>query len=396
MIVVGGTYEELVEWPRSRALMGSGMRAAATIALACKTSLYTCTDDRQEKEARIVAAGYGIDLRAARRSEPVSFGYYTPVSSPTIDGRMATCTTPIDAHGDAALVFGMIECRPRVAATRIVFDPQQPRDLLDLDLSNLEYGDLAICANEREVRQLGRRKNLELCAAHLLSKTGASVIVAKRGAVGALIATRRSRRYVGVHPTDRVCAVGTGDVFGAAFAYFWARRRLPPIEAAQLASARAAQWAGSGVIVEKLRVPRGRRKAALRHFQPRVYIAGPYFNLGQKWLVDLVRSTLHGVGAQTFSPFHDVGPGGDEVAMKDLRGVEQCDSMLALLDGTDGGTVFEAGWATKHSLPIVAFAERFDAETAKMMRGSGAELHDDLTTAIYRAVWRGMGARRLT
>ncbi len=91
-----------------------------------------------------------------------------------------------------------------------------------------------------------------------------------------------------------------------------------------------------------------------------------------------------------FSPAHDVGAGGDEVARTDLDGLEGCQSMLALLDGDDPGTIFEAGWARSRDLPVVGFAEHPDAEGSKMLRGTGAEIHEDLATAVYRAIWAGM------
>jgi nucleoside 2-deoxyribosyltransferase len=125
--------------------------------------------------------------------------------------------------------------------------------------------------------------------------------------------------------------------------------------------------------------------------QATVYLAAPFFNLSQRWLVELVRDSVLHLGALVFSPFHDVGVGAEEVARRDLTGLDLSTSLLALLDGVDAGTMFEAGYATHRNLPVIGYAESADPEGSKMLQGTGAELHQDLSTAVYRAVWAGMG-----
>ena len=41
----------------------------------------------------------------------------------------------------------------------------------------------------------------------------------------------------------------------------------------------------------------------------KVYLAGPFFSMGQRWLVDEARRCLGELGMDVFSPFHDIGPG---------------------------------------------------------------------------------------
>ncbi len=40
-----------------------------------------------------------------------------------------------------------------------------------------------------------------------------------------------------------------------------------------------------------------------------VYVAGPFFNMPQMWLVDEARLALRGMGLKVFSPYHDIGIG---------------------------------------------------------------------------------------
>ena len=115
-----------------------------------------------------------------------------------------------------------------------------------------------------------------------------------------------------------------------------------------------------------------------------VYLAGPFFNLQQRWLIDVVKDALW---PGVWSPSHEVGPGGIEVAQADLDGLELCDSVLALLDDNDPGTVFETGYATKIGIPVVVYADKLDDEGGKMLLGSGSDHSADLSTAVYKAQW---------
>ena len=119
-------------------------------------------------------------------------------------------------------------------------------------------------------------------------------------------------------------------------------------------------------------------------------MAGPFFSLGERWLVETARQGLLDLGAEVFSPLHDVGSGGDEVAKKDLAALRRCKSMLALLDHGDRGTVYEAGFARAQGLDVVGFANDPTANSLKMLRGTGVKVYSDLSTAVYNSVWAGM------
>ena len=82
------------------------------------------------------------------------------------------------------------------------------------------------------------------------------------------------------------------------------------------------------------------------------------------------------------------------MAQKDIDGLNECTSVLALLDGSDFGTVFETGYAERAGIPCVGYASNPDREGAKMFTGLSGELHGDFSTAVYRAAWRALGAPR--
>jgi nucleoside 2-deoxyribosyltransferase len=119
-----------------------------------------------------------------------------------------------------------------------------------------------------------------------------------------------------------------------------------------------------------------------------VYLAGPFFDIGQRWLVEEANDYLLEMGANVFSPVHEVGPGpADIVAPEDIKGLERSDVVFAILNGMDPGTIFEVGYAVKKGIPVVGLAQNVRLEDLKMMEGTGCEIHSDFASAIYRAIW---------
>lgn len=398
MIVVGGTYWEHVATPADRRLRGSGLRAAMVLRR-LGVRLVTAVDDGGRENAEFAAGSFSLDVEWLGRTSPIGFNYFTPLSAPLIDGREARLVgAPGQVADDVVLVFGMLEApigAIPVSTETLVVDPQRPRDATRLDLSDLKYGRLAVVANASETRALSGRAdgNLADAAEDLRAMHGAEAVVVKNGARGALVVTAEGVATVGPHPTPSVWPLGSGDVFAAAFAHAWGRRGADPLQAARLASMAVSRWCldrdGEPALDDQNAATTGELHPV--DDDPTVYLAGPFFDLGQRWLVELVRDAVIGLGAHVFSPLHDVGPGEDEVAEADIAGLETCGSLLALLDGADPGTMFEVGYATRDRIPVIGYAERSDDEAVKMARGTGAEIHSDLSTAVYRAIWASMG-----
>lgn len=55
------------------------------------------------------------------------------------------------------------------------------------------------------------------------------------------------------------------------------------------------------------------------------------------------------------------------------------------------GTLYEVGWAHNKGTAVVGFLQAPGHEGSKMLVGTGAELHQDLSSALYRSVWAGQG-----
>ncbi len=419
MIIVGGIYFETVVEPASREWAGSGLRAAAALALRAERPILHAAIDGLDNDAdeglygssyeevQMVAPALGVAFEPVRRSEIVGFRYVTPISPPSINGPNSRLDERITIQGDTALIFGMVEANdrelaPHVTAELVVLDPQRPRDAKPLDLAGIDSKRVVVVANVGEVRGLGRAGDLRTAAARVLEEhPTVSGVVTKRGTAGWLVSTRSgpgqavSHETAGAHPTRSVWPIGSGDVFSAGLAHAL-DQGADLVEAARVGSGAAAHWCSTRVHA----VPRDILAGHLEQLPkpippttPTVYLAGPFFTISERWLVETIRDELTALGADVWSPVHEIGPGGEEVAKQDLAGLETSDVVLALLDHSDPGTVFEVGWAVKRGIPVVGYATRADDEGLKMMTGTSVELHSDLSTACYRAAWAGMGMR---
>lgn len=402
MRIVGGSYLETVVVPDSREWAGSGLRAAA--ALASKESrpkLDTALDDQSFEEVDLVRGALGVDWNPVPRTEPVGFRYVTPISSPSIDGPNSQLMEPISSSDDLVLAFGLMEAKGQLSgieARVVVIDPQRPRDAEPLQLGGISAESIVIVANSSEVAGMGHGANLRQSAENILKQqpqvTG---VVTKRGASGCLVTSRRgtsvTHSAVGAHATSRVWPIGSGDVFSAGLAH-GLDIGMDLVGAAEVGSASAAHWCSTRVHALPREILDGdlsQIPQAIAPLTPTVYLAAPFFSLGERWLVEVVRQELSSLGVDVWSPVHEVGPGGDEVAQQDLDGLRRSDAVIALLDRNDPGTVFEVGWAVRHNIPVVGYATTADVEGIKMMSGTAVELHRDLSTACYRAAWAGMG-----
>ncbi|TKJ95541.1 hypothetical protein PlfCFBP13513_17095 [Plantibacter flavus] len=403
MIIAGGTYREHVDSSgHSEDLAGSGFRAAMLLAggdiefvSAIDESTYASFDGAVEV--------LGITSRTVGRDRPVGFHYRAPFLEPALRGGSARLSSPLEVLGDQALVFGMVERgQRRMDVSSLVYDPQSVEDVLFTSESRpwARNTRLVLCANVAEVRAISGLDDVEAAARSAAKELEAEVVITKAGGRGCLVTDRVNERqtWVGCYPTAIVSKVGSGDVFSGALAHAW-HRGANAIDAARFASATTAWWCGgngvklSGQALAGELPETGASELRNAGAVPRVYLAGPFFTTEQRWLIDQCKLFLESAGATVFSPVHEIGLGGPEVAEADLAGLGASDSVFAILDGWDPGTLFETGWATARGIPVVTAGGISHAEGATMLVGTGAEQHADFTTAMYRAIWKGLSAR---
>lgn len=383
--VVGGAYREVCLEPKSASLRGSGLRAAALLrSLGANTTLHTCVDEAAKAEFEAGLHTFAIEARAQPRSSEIVFTYETPVSPARWSYRGVR--NEIVAKAARLVAFGMIDATWSVEGDAVVIDPQHG-DLLGM-LTSTRASSIAVVLNAHEAALLTDGLTA-VDAGRALLRQGLDVVVVKQGALGGLVFSGDRIEAYGAIPTPVTRTIGSGDAFTAGFAHAWFENPDMILDAARAGSRIAAAHSITDVpqvvpaqiasLPEPMLHPGDK--------VPVVYLAAPFFSTAERLLVDSVRNALQDAGVRVFSPLHDVGCGGDEVAAADLDGLSRCQAVLALLDGGDPGTIFETGWARYAGIPVVGLAADPDLHSWTMLRGTGVTLTTDLTSAIYAAAW---------
>ena len=389
--VVGGIYSERAIWPDWDQVYGSAGRAAAAVSSHVqKVSVEGYASSTIADRFGTVARAFGLDFRPVGAHQSIIFSYTHGLATPAIspDRHALTRLNSITVSEPNVLRFGMLEGDAIVQAARAVYDPQDQVAPVRFDANGSRAESLAVVANQIEILKLAAKSTVEEAVAELL--TSADVVVVKAGPLGAFVHDKSGVFQVPAYQSDMVWPVGSGDVFAGMFAARWASHGEPPAQAAEIAPRAVASYVESMALpsppVEALlSTPR----APVAAVAGKVYLAAPFFSMGERWLVEEARRSLLAFGMEVFSPFHDVGPGPAEtVAPADLQAVDDCDVMFAILDGLDSGTLFEVGYARHAGKPVYALAVSVPEEDLKMVEGSGCKVYSDFATALHHLTWR--------
>lgn len=403
IVVTGGIYREFCTRPRWDEYFGSAGRAAAAIAtLGGEVELVGYVDEAAKaaigvrthflgSHARFIAHGVG---------EVAGFHYAHGLQTPTIH-RPEEAYDPIEINATHVVSFGMLMGEAIVTCDYAVYDPQNVDDPRLFSGNGSTAKHLALVLNLHEARSLLRALGTtpDEMAAKLADEAGAEVVIIKQGPLGALVYDNGKVSHVPAYRTQRVWKIGSGDQFVAHFAYAWMEERRSAHEAAERASRATALYCNGETGVFPTReqldasslvpIQIGRYREGYRAC---VYLAGPFFTLGQLWVVEEAKAALEGMGFRVLSPYHDVGHGSaDDVVGKDLEFLRQCDVVLAIGDGMDPGTIFEVGYARALDKPVIFYAENEPGEDRKMIEGSQCLISDDFVSAIYLTAWEAAG-----
>lgn len=396
MIVAGGTYREICDNPRWDRLFGSGLRAAAAITeLSKDVTLATYAPLEWAEDIAMSAAAFGVKALITECLMPGTFRYFHQLSTAELEYDGEVDIEPLHVEGDAVLRFGMVAGSAIVRAKYAVFDPQTGADPESFHSNGSVAEHLAIVLNGWEASQTTGLPP-EKAGALILARENADVVIIKLGPRGAMVHSRGgSSVLVPPYRSDSVFKIGSGDVFSAAFAYYWADAGLPPDEAADAASRSVAHFVdGHHLPLPGIEALRHGDAYSPRELPRQVYLAGPFFTLAQRWLVEETRDILTSMGVPVFSPLHDVGTAKSarELASGDLVGLDQSAVVLALLDDADPGTVFEVGYARKAGISVVGYSEQLDGLHLTMFEGTGCVMESDYTTAVYKTAMEAWSA----
>ncbi len=109
----------------------------------------------------------------------------------------------------------------------------------------------------------------------------------------------------------------------------------------------------------------------------KAYVAGPWFDEGERYWIETVEQLVAEEGFITFLPHRD-NPPKDEFNVRqifdnDRRGIDECDVVVANLNGiiTDDGTAWELGYAFAKGKHLIGmhtdWRRRFDHEVVNLM-----------------------------
>ncbi len=391
--VVGGVYGERCAFPHWEEIYGSAGRAAAGLAPHVDTvRLHTILPPDKQKQILPILESYGIDVVPHSGEQFIGFDYLHCLADPNISPHpnLIKQQAPFHVAAEIAVLFGMMECQPTVQAEICVYDPQSPTAPKGFKATGSKARRLAIIANAQEIKLLSGKLAAE-GARDLLVAEGAEIVIAKCGLDGALILDASGQiGSVPAYKTQNVFTIGSGDVFVAAFALAWGVEGMPPVNAAEYATRAVAQYVETNAlplqaITEASQTARD--PVVLKGGQ--AYLAGPFRELGQRFIVNEARTILRGLGMSVFSPVHDIGHGpAEKVVRQDLDAIEKCDAVFAVLNGSSPGTVFEVGYAAAKGKPIFCVAQNMHENNLKLPRGAGAVIHRDFVSALHLLAWR--------
>ena len=401
MHIVGGIYRETCVFPEDDVIFGSGGRAAAALKDMCPGAALSAFVGNRFRDIVEYHAKqlWRTQFNGYPTNETLSFRYLHGLSKPAIDPTPVTHSNgvSIEVSDDVILQFGMLEGRARVHGNRVIYDPQNPVRPEMFDHVNSTAKELAYVVNASELGRLTNCRLMSDAATQLLARQSVKVVLIKLGAQGARVYSNDAVDTVPAYATDHVWPIGSGDIFSAAFAYYWGVRHTSPKDAALFASRAAAVYCNSRglplvtTVLESEDFPFRPIQLERLPREATIYLAGPFFTMSQLWMVNEVRDKLRNGNFDVFSPYHDVGLGSaDRVVQKDISGIEKCNAMLAICDGIDAGTFFEIGYAAKKGIPVIALGQQTTEESMKMLVGTGCSVFRDFSTAIYHAKWAAL------
>jgi nucleoside 2-deoxyribosyltransferase len=397
--IAGGIYREICQFPERREILGSGGRGAAALSsLNADIELHSFVSATAERDVLESLLVYGFSIITHRSASLISFRWLHGLASPQQEPLPAVGDTPakMEVRGDVVLRYGMVEGHAIVHGETVVYDPQAPLRAVSFRENGSSAKCLAYVINSAEAVLLTKETEPFDQLRYLHDVEGAAVVVLKQGPHGALVSDGARTTRVPCYKTDNVWSIGSGDVFSAVFCHFWAIEKRPAADAAFRASLATAFYCNGSY----LPLPRNFQEQATpvecvpttRIGERRqVYLAGPFFTVAQRWLIDSLRETFRKLDVEVFSPIHDVGEGKSEiVAPEDLIGIHKSNVVFAVCDGLDAGTLFEIGYAFAHRIPVIAFTQVENESDLTMLRGTGCAIEKDLDTAIYKAIWTAL------
>lgn len=381
-------------------LFGSGFRAAACLSHFEDVRFHSYVGKESVSSLIANAKSFGLALSDVVEVDHTrSFVYATSLSRPNVNDcrRDEHAKSMCVSSKEPILRIGMLEQEAEVHGRRVVYDPQNPCGPPDFWNNGSTAEELAIVANHKEVRSLFGVDFSTGINEQFKKHSELACVVRKFGPFGADVFTPGGRvEHIPAYRTKEVFSVGTGDVFSAYFAHFWATEGRRPSVAADLASRAVAKYVSEVGSVQNvtedvlMSLPYPPVKSQEQEMGP-IYLAGPFFTLDEMMFLQEIKHAFTSMDVPVFSPIDDVGVGdAEEVYKGDIEGLKQASSVFANVCGMDVGTVYEIGFARSIGKPVTLFAQDCKQKDMTMFIGGGCSCFSDFTSAVYNAVWDAM------
>jgi len=352
MTIAGSTYVEKCMFPYWNELYGSGWRAVSALAEhTTNIDFFTYSTNTNKENLKLHPFYNKLNsINITTIKDEISFDYFHGLSEPKIYPsfeHLEKNRVIEPPSNDVILRYGFIEGEAKVSGKRVVYDPQSSYSPADFYSNGSTADELVMVLNYREASILSGSNNIEDFAKKLMINNTIAIIL-KLGPSGGKIITREYIKNYSVYKTQKVFPIGSGDVFAAFIAYFWGEKKCTLEQSANLASKAVAIYCES----QTLPIKQGYESKefipieANLYKKRKVYLAGPFFTMNQRWIVEEARNSLYSNLLDVFSPIHDVGKGiAEDVVPADIDGILESDVMFAIVDGLDSGTIFEIGYA---------------------------------------------------
>lgn len=397
--VVGGVYHEYCVRPAWDNLYGSAGRAAIAIArMGVEANLHSYFTKQGAEQFRAdFALQSNLSITQTTTSAMTRFWYLHDSAEPKVFNSNGKIEHRRVVEAEKVIRFGILDGDDVVKADWAVYDPQRMGATIPFSANGSTATHLALVMNVEEAQTMADRPGggPEECAKLLASQHGAEIVVIKMGPQGAFLWSNNVGQHVPAYWTSNVWKIGSGDCFVAYFSLAWMYDHRTPIGAVEFASKATAYYC------ERMTLP---TREDLDGFKPepvqvspqfqqgikrQIYLAGPFFDLSQIWMIEEARRKLAEGGLKVFSPFHDIGLGAaHQVVQQDLEAIKASDLVFAIADGLDSGTLYEIGYARALGKPVVLYSERESDNDLKMAAGSACAICRNFTTALYTTFWK--------
>ena len=317
MIIVGGTYSEICFEPISEDIFGSGLRAVSLVLENNNTEdliFYTCADEEVQNHLNYYTNIYSsLTVITEQVFESPKFHYDFPLKTPSIFPRpdlYRDVDVLLETKGDNILVFGLLEASIKVEGEKVVYDPQSPVNPIPFSKTGSSAKKLITIINQSEARKITGCTEISKIREYFFIQESCFALILKMGAKGALLFNSATDEpiIIPVYKTNKVWPIGSGDVFSANFAMNWFNG-IDLVESATLASKATACYCDTRNLITNNRFSSFEYPTLSVKEVPQdmIYLAGPFFTFGERWIINEVLNSLRGFGLKVFSPFHDVG-----------------------------------------------------------------------------------------